>query len=209
MPAAVSLRLACLSPGQLWLACLWLGQLLTPHLGDAVGAEPREDERVGADLPRCDQRGTLVQSVFVCAAPLEGDVRHPATAGADDMGVSVSPKVEALASGDLDRENVTGVCEEMQVAIDGRAAHMAVLRTYRLVDLISRRMVAPGPHGVQHQLTLSRVSPVCHSSPSLASLPVACLSQAKFPCAYTLLLRLSQLLLDSTSIVYIIVTVTN
>ena len=122
------------------------------------------------------------------------------------MGVSVSPKVEALASGDLDREDVTGVCEEMQVAIDGRAAHMAVLRTYRLVD---RRMVAPGPHGVQHQLTLSRVSPVCHSSPSLASLPVACLSQAKFPCAYTLLLRLSQLLLDSTSIVYIIVTVTN
>ena len=26
MPAAVSLQLACLSPGQLWLACLWLGQ---------------------------------------------------------------------------------------------------------------------------------------------------------------------------------------
>jgi hypothetical protein len=95
---------------------------------------------------------------------MDADVHDLAAADADHMGVLIRTKVEPLPAWRLDRENDALVSQKVEIAIDRGAAQMLVDLVHLIKDLLSRRMVVPGAHLLEHQLALPRVSSLCHAS---------------------------------------------
>ena len=74
------------------------------------------------------------------------------------MGMVVHAPVKALAAGGLHRKYLAGVCQQVQVAIDGSTAYVVVLLAYAKVYLVGGGVVAKLLHRLKHQLALARVS---------------------------------------------------
>lgn len=119
------------------------------HLS-AVGAETLEDGVVRRDVP-VDLLGR-----FGVELGIEGEryVDDAAARGADDMRVRLDGAIEATAARCLDGEDLAGVGQEIEVAVDRTAADFAILRAHDVVDFVGGGMVIALAHGVKNQLSL-------------------------------------------------------
>lgn len=111
-----------------------------------VGAEALEDGVVRADAP---------SDLFGCPGVelgIEGE-RHiddAATRGADDMRMRFDGTIEAAAARRFNRENLPGIGQEIEVAVDRTAADFVILRAHSVVDLFGGGMVVALAHGIKN-----------------------------------------------------------
>ena len=75
-----------------------------------------------------------------------------------------------LAARRLDRENLPGIGQEIEVAVDRTAADSVVLFAHGVVDLIGGGMVVALAHGIKNQLPLLGVSSLHRHAPRLFSI---------------------------------------
>ena len=115
-----------------------------------VGAEALEDGVVRGDVP-ADLLGRLVVELGI-----EGEryVDDAAARGADDMRMRLDGAIEATPTRRLDREDFSGIGQEIEVAVDRTAADSVVLFAHGVVDLIGGGMVVALAHGIKNQLSL-------------------------------------------------------
>lgn len=111
-----------------------------------VGAEALEDGVVRRDVP-ADLLGRLGIELGI-----EGEryVDDAAARGADDMRMRLDRAIEAAAARRLDRENLPGVGQEIEIAVDRAAADFVVPFAHGVVDLIGGGMVAALAHGIKN-----------------------------------------------------------
>ena len=131
-----------------------------------VGAEALEDGVVRGDVPT-DLLGRLGIEPGV-----EGE-RHIDDAvarGADNMRMRLDGAIEAAAARRLDGENLAGVGQEIEVAVDRAAADSVVLFAHGVVDHIGGGMVVALAHGIKNQLPLLGVSSLHRHAPRLFSI---------------------------------------
>ena len=93
----------------------------------AVGAETLEDGVVRRDVP-ADLLGRLGVELGI-----EGEryVDDAAARGADDMRMRLDRVIEAAAARRLDGEDLAGVGQEIEIAVDRTAADFVILRARR------------------------------------------------------------------------------
>ena len=115
-----------------------------------VGAETLEDGVVRRDVP-ADLLGRLGVELGI-----EGEryVDDAAARGADDMRMRLDRAIEAAAARRLDGENLAGICQEIEVAVDRAAADLVILFA----------------HGVKNQLSLPGIPSLHRHAPRLFSI---------------------------------------
>ena len=96
----------------------------------AVGAETLEDGVVRRDVP-ADLLGR-----FGVELGIEGEryVDDAAARGADDMRMRLDGAIEATPARRLDREDFSGICQEIEVAVDRAAVRARRCRSRRRWD---------------------------------------------------------------------------
>ena len=72
----------------------------------------------------------------------------------------------------LDGENLAGVGQEIEIAVDRTAADFVILFAHGVVDLIGGGMVVALAHGIKNQLPLLGVSSLHGHAPRLFSVNV-------------------------------------
>ena len=133
-----------------------------------VRAEALEDRVVRGDVPT-DLFGCLGIELGI-----EGE-RHiddAAARGADDMRMRLDGAIETAAARRLDGENLSGIGQEVEVAVHRAAADLVVLFAHGVVDLIGGGMVIALAHGIKNQLPLLGVSSLHGHAPHLFSVTV-------------------------------------
>lgn len=131
-----------------------------------VGAETLEDGVVRGDVP-ADLLGRLGVELGI-----EGEryVDDAAARGTDDMRMRLDRAIEAAAARRLDGEDLAGVGQEIEIAVDRTAADFVILRAHGVVDLIGGGVVIALAHGVKNQLPLLGVSSLHRHAPRLFSI---------------------------------------
>lgn len=132
----------------------------------AVGAETLEDGVVRRDVP-ADLLGR-----FGVELGIEGEryVDDAAARGADDMRMRLDGAIEATPARRLDREDFSGICQEIEVAADRAAADLVILFAHGVVDLVGGGMVIALAHGVKNQLSLLGIPSLHRHAPRLFSI---------------------------------------
>lgn len=133
-----------------------------------VGAEALEDGVVRGDVP-ADLLGRLGVELGVKG---KRHIDDAAARCADDMRMRLGGAIEAAAAWRLDRENLPGIGQEIEVAVDRAAADSVVLFAHGVVDLIGGGMVVALAHGIKNQLSLLGVSSLHGHAPRLFSVNV-------------------------------------
>ena len=132
----------------------------------AVGAETLEDGVARRDVP-ADLLGR-----FGVELGIEGEwyVDDAAARGADDMRMRLDGAIEAAAARRLDGEDLAGVGQEIEVAVDRTAADFVILRAHDVVDFVGGGMVVALAHGVKNQLSLPGIPSLHRHAPRLFSI---------------------------------------
>ena len=78
--------------------------------------------------------------------------------------------IEAAATRRLDGENLAGIGQEIEVAVDRAAADLVILRAHDVVDLVGGGMAIALAHGVKNQLSLLGISSLYRHAPRLFSI---------------------------------------
>ena len=89
---------------------------------------------------------------------------------ADDMCVRLDGAIETTAARRLDGENLAGVGQEIEVAVDRAAADFVILRAHDVVDFVGGGMVVALAHGVKNQLSLLGIPSLHRHAPRLFSI---------------------------------------
>ena len=79
------------------------------------------------------------------------------------MCVRLGRAIEAAAARRLDGEDLAGVSQEIEVAVDRTAADFVILRAHDVVDFVGGGMVIALAHSVKNQLSLLGI-PSCSSA---------------------------------------------
>ena len=85
------------------------------------------------------------------------------------MRMRLDGAIEAAAARCLDGEDLPGVGQEIEIAVDRTAADFVILRAHGVVDLIGGGVVIALAHGVKNQLPLLGVSSLHRHAPRLFS----------------------------------------
>ena len=80
--------------------------------------------------------------------------------------------IEATAARRLDGEDLAGIGQEIEVAVDRATADFVILRAHDVVDLVGGGMVVALAHGIKNQLPLLGVSSLYGHAPRLFSVNV-------------------------------------
>ena len=117
----------------------------------AVGAESLKDGVVRADAPS-DLLGRLGVELGI-----EGEryVDDAAARGADDMRMRLDRAIEAAAAWCLDGEDLSGIGQEVEIAVDRAAADFVILCAHDVVDFVGGGMVIALAHSVKNQLSIT------------------------------------------------------
>ena len=128
---------------------------MSKHL-PAVGAETLEDGVVRRDMP-ADLLGR-----FGVELGIEGEryVDDAAARCADDMRMRFDGAIEATSARRLDGENLAGVGQEIEIAVDAHG----------VVDFVGGGMVIALAHGVKNQLSLPGIPSLHRHAPRLFSI---------------------------------------
>ena len=131
-----------------------------------VGAEALEDGVVRGDVP-ADLLGR-----FGVELGIEGEryVDDAAARGADDMRMRLDGAIEATPTRRLDREDFSGIGQEIEVAVDRTAADSVVLFAHGVVDFVGGGMVVALAHSVKNQLSLPGIPSLHRHTPRLFSI---------------------------------------
>ena len=78
--------------------------------------------------------------------------------------------IEATSARRLDGENLAGVGQEIEVAVDRTAADFVILRAHDVVDFVGGGMVIALAHGVKNQLSLPGIPSLHRYAPRLFSI---------------------------------------
>ena len=78
--------------------------------------------------------------------------------------------IEAAAARRLDGENLAGVGQEIEVAVDRAAADLVILFAHDVVDFVGGGMVIALAHGVKNQLSLLGIPSLHRHAPRLFSI---------------------------------------
>lgn len=70
----------------------------------------------------------------------------------------------------LDGENLAGICQEIEVAVDRAAADLVILFAHGVVDFVGGGMVIALAHGVKNQLSLLGIPSLHRHAPRLFSI---------------------------------------
>ena len=132
----------------------------------AVGAESLKDGVVRGDVP-ADLLGCPGVELGI-----EGEwhVDDAAARGADDMRMRLDGAIEATPARRLDREDFSGICQEIEIAVDRAAADLVILFAHGVVDFVSGGMVIALAHGVKNQLSLPGIPSLHRRAPRLFSI---------------------------------------
>ena len=130
-----------------------------------VRAETLEDGVVRRDVP-ADLLGRLGVELGIEGGRYVDDA---AARGADDMCVRLDGAIEATPARRLDREDFSGICQEIKIAVDRTAADFVILRAHDVVDFVGGGMVIALAHGVKNQLSLPGIPSLHRHAPRLFS----------------------------------------
>lgn len=155
----------------------------------AVGAETLEDGVVRRDVP-ADLLGR-----FGVELGIEGEryVDDAAARGADDMRMRLDRAIEAAAARRLDGEDLAGVGQEIEIAVDRTAADFVILRAHGVVDFVGGGMVIALAHGVKNQLSLPGIPSLHRHAPRLFDAKVHVFVSERHPLARRSQLSLADL----------------
>lgn len=131
-----------------------------------VGAETLEDGVVRGDAPT-DLLGRLGVELGI-----EGEryIDDAAARGADDMRMRLDRAIEAAAAWCLDGEDLPGIGQEVEVAVDRATADFVILCAHDVVDFVGGGMVVALAHGVKNQLSLPGIPSLHRHAPRLFSI---------------------------------------
>ena len=90
------------------------------------------------------------------------------------MRMRLDRAVEAAAARRLDGEDLAGIGQEIEVAVDRAAADFVILLAHDVVDLVGGGMAIALAHGVKNQLSLLGISSLYRHVPRLFSLSTVC-----------------------------------
>ena len=86
------------------------------------------------------------------------------------MRMRLDRAIEAAAARRLDGENLAGICQEIEVAVDRAAAALVILFAHGGVDFVGGGMVIALAHGVKNQLSLLGIPSLHRHAPRLFSI---------------------------------------
>lgn len=85
------------------------------------------------------------------------------------MRMRLDGAIEATPAQRLDREDFSGICQEIEVAVDRTAADFVILRAHDVVDYVGGGMVIALAHG-KNQLPLPGIPSLHRHAPRLFSI---------------------------------------
>ena len=86
------------------------------------------------------------------------------------MRMRLDGAIEATPVRRLDREDFSGICQEIEVAVDRAAADLVILFAHGVVDFVGGGMVIALAHGVKNQLSLPGIPSLHRHAPRLFSI---------------------------------------
>ena len=86
------------------------------------------------------------------------------------MRMRLDGAIEAAPARRLDGEDLAGIGQEIEVAVDRATADFVILLAHDVVDLIGGGMVIALAHGVENQLSLLGISSLYRHAPRLFSI---------------------------------------
>ena len=86
------------------------------------------------------------------------------------MCVRLDRAIEAAAARCLDGEDLAGVGQEIEIAVDRTTADFVILRAHDVVNFVGGGMVIALAHGVENQLSLLGIPSLHRHAPRLFSI---------------------------------------